>query len=161
MTGLRYATVSDSESHLSEESSEERARKIFDLFELTNSHAEGDAQSGEVSRSEVFAKALTGGWLRDRFPEEPSSSLEQWRTQANSQSFTTKLLDSGREDKVMRSYHERVDVRLLVGRCFFRTHEGHIGLGPAGTKQGLLKISHLVEAFDHLEGVVPIRYGVC
>jgi hypothetical protein len=137
VTGLQYATVSGAESHPFKENSEERARQIFDLLELTEPYDKSESiQSGQTSKLDVFAKALAGGFLRDRFPDEVLSPLEQWRTQVASQSFTSELL-RGLKEKYALSFQENWVARLLEGRLLFRTHEGHIGLGPAGTQSGL------------------------
>lgn len=135
VTGLQYATVSDAESHSSRDNSEERARNIFGLLELTGSYKKAVIQSGEISNLDAFAKALAAGFLRDRFPDEVLFSLEQWRTQVASQSFMSQLLH-GMQDKHVLPFQENWAARLVRGRSFFRTQEGHIGLGPAGIQQG-------------------------
>lgn len=133
VTGLHYAIVSDAEDHTAWENSEERARKIFGFLELRAPCTEDEYQSG--GSLDVFAKALVGGYLRDRFPDESLSSLEQWRTQVASQSFTSQLLQEP-QDKHVLSFQERWAANLVRGRIFFRTHEGHIGLGSADIQQG-------------------------
>lgn len=137
VTGLQYATVSSAESPPFQGNSEERARKIFDLLELAGQYIKSEhIQSGAISNLDAFAKTLVGGFLRDRFPDEVLSSLEQWRIQVASQSFMSGLLQ-GLKDKNVLSFQEKWAASLLEGRIFFRTHEGHVGLGPAGTQSGL------------------------
>jgi hypothetical protein len=84
---------------------------------------------GAESQQDIFARTITGNYLKDRFPEPRVDTLEQWkeRIQTNDDIFGKNL-----------TFQEEYSLGILLGRTYLTTEEGYIGLGPPDAQPGMI-----------------------
>lgn len=91
---------------------------------------------GECVVPDNAARAMTGNYLADRFPENNVLTLEQWKEHLRSPTVFGDSITSENEGDL--PFQEEFALGFLLGRVYLSTDEGYVGLGPPGTEPGIL-----------------------
>lgn len=89
---------------------------------------------GAESQQDIFARTITGNYLKDRFPEPRVDTLEQWKERIQTKD------DIFGEDL---TFQEEYSLGILLDRTYLTTEEGYIGLGPPDAQPGMVHALHL------------------
>ncbi|GES59488.1 HET-domain-containing protein [Aspergillus terreus] len=89
---------------------------------------------GECVVPDNAARAMTGNYLVDRFPENNVLTLEQWKEHLRSPTIFGDSITSENEGDL--PFQEEFALGFLLGRVYLSTDEGYVGLGPPGTEPG-------------------------
>ncbi|GAB1212282.1 hypothetical protein ATERTT37_001416 [Aspergillus terreus] len=91
---------------------------------------------GECVVPDNAARAMTGNYLADRFPENNVLMLEQWKEHLRSPTVFGDSITGENEGDL--PFQEEFAPGFLLGRVYLSTDEGYVGLGPPGTEPGIL-----------------------
>ncbi|KAF9891424.1 hypothetical protein FE257_004280 [Aspergillus nanangensis] len=86
--------------------------------------------AGGDEHGDIFARTLSGNYLKDRFPDRVVATLEEWKKSIHG---PDRFTDTVTNEETL-TFQQEYALRLLLGRVYFTTDEGYIGLGPPGAQ---------------------------
>lgn len=113
------------------------------IYRLARTDMDRSSVGGRESPRDVFARTITGNYLKDRFPETSVLTLDEWKKRLGDESlFGGPLPDEDAEGNL--TFQEEYAMSLLLGRTYFTTDEGYIGLGPPSAQMGMTLLRSFV-----------------